>query len=181
MAYIARVISSNVRFSSPVLVFLLFQLHSVLCHLPQFTAIEREDDLQIGESMGKKYQIGGMDEGHHEEAARSMHNGHHGEQAMGYGKKQHSLEKDRLDRAKAGHQLHHHGSHHKEAGQVVGHVDSKQRKNHDKILKHTWDRGGGFVKKWHWNKGEWKIILSFLMDRRRCLQFFRCISIILQA
>lgn len=115
--------------------------------------INDEKDMEIGESIGKNFHSGGLDEGHHEEGSKKMYHGHHGERASKYGHEEHDMEKEKLDKGKAGHQMHHQGAHHKEIGKSVGHVDSKKRKNHDKILKHTWDRGGGFVKKWHWNKG----------------------------
>lgn len=111
-------------------------------------------DLHVAESIpDKAYSSGSMDEGHHESGGKLHYQSHHGEKAAGHGHSDNFREAGHLKKGKGGHRYHDAGSHHKEAGSSVGHVDSKAHKEHKKVLKHSWDRGGGFVKKWHWDKG----------------------------
>ncbi|XP_015793661.1 hornerin-like [Tetranychus urticae] len=112
------------------------------------------NDLQVAETIpGKAYSADSLDEGHHESGGKLHYQSHHGEKQAGHGHSEDFREAGHLKKGKGGHRFHDVGSHHKEAGSAVGHVDSKAHKEHKKVLKHSWDRGGGFVKKWHWDKG----------------------------
>lgn len=63
------------------------------------------------------------------------------------------LNNGRVDKGKSGLAAHDHGKHDLKEEAGVALLDQKVHKDHDKYVKHTWNRGDGFIKRWSWDQG----------------------------
>ncbi|XP_015792772.1 uncharacterized protein LOC107369322 [Tetranychus urticae] len=59
----------------------------------------------------------------------------------------------RLSSGSKGHQSHIASSKNKESDGSVKHSEGSIEAEKDKVVKHQWDRGSGYVKEWNWDKG----------------------------
>ncbi|XP_053210889.1 uncharacterized protein LOC128394577 [Panonychus citri] len=59
----------------------------------------------------------------------------------------------RYSSGKKGQQSHLSSSNHKQSDGSLKHSEGSIEAEKDRVVKHQWDRGGGYVKEWNWDKG----------------------------
>ncbi|XP_074602967.1 uncharacterized protein LOC141856530 [Brevipalpus obovatus] len=97
-------------------------------------------------SLGTSFSHGG-----HNQANGQVYQGQ--QVASNYGQQQASIDQGSLNHMAGEQKAHEEAKHLSKGNREMGNVQQVVREGNERVLKHHWDKGSGFVKKWEWNRG----------------------------